>query len=92
MLAINRNLAGIGDRGIYSTKLALTNEKTLKLHIYLDRSSVEVFGNDGQTAASTRFYPHWQESLDLDFFSKGGTIIVTSLDIWELKSAWESQE
>jgi len=87
-LAVNRNLAGIGDRGIYTTKVELVDSNTLKLHIYLDRSSVEVFANEGVTAASTRFYPHWKESMGINLFSKGGSIKIRSLDIWELNSAW----
>lgn len=88
-LTLDRNSAGIGDRGTYSAPLALSSDNTIELHLYLDRSSLEVFANDGQLAATTRFYPHWQESLGLALTSTGGSIMVQSLDIWELRSIWE---
>jgi beta-fructofuranosidase len=62
-MSINRNLAGIGDRGIYAANVPLNQEKIVKLHIYRNRSSMEVFANDGQATASIRFYPHWQKFL-----------------------------
>jgi beta-fructofuranosidase len=63
---------------------------TLKLHIYLDRSSVEVFANDGRLAISSRIYPK-PESLRLGLFARYGSIELVSLNIWRLEDIWKSQ-
>ncbi|GAB6100571.1 beta-fructosidase [Halanaerocella petrolearia] len=88
-LIINRNKSGIGNRGIYQTDLKLIDNNTVKFHIYLDRSSVEVFANDGRATGSARIYPHWEESLGLDLFIENGSVTLKSIDIWKLESAWK---
>lgn len=42
----------------------------LKLHIFVDKSSVEVFVNDGQAVLSSRIYPA-DEAIDVVFTSDG---------------------
>jgi sucrose-6-phosphate hydrolase SacC (GH32 family) len=54
------------------------------LHIFVDRSSVEVFGGSGEAVISDRIFPSPQStSLELSGAGK-----VVSLDIWKLKSIW----
>ncbi len=88
-LSINRNLSGIGEKGIEKATVELKKDNILRLHIYLDRSSIEVFANDGQEVGSVRIYPRWQESQGLDIFSRGGKVRLESITIWDLKSAWK---
>jgi fructan beta-fructosidase len=56
------------------------------LHIFLDRCSVEVFGNDGRTTVTDLIFPR-KEGKGLDLFSDGGEIKGVQLDIWTLGSA-----
>ena len=56
----------------------------LKLHIFLDNCSVEVFANDGETVLSSKIYPD-PSSVGIQFFSKG-KVKVTSFKIWDLAS------
>ncbi|HKI44718.1 MAG TPA: glycoside hydrolase family 32 protein [Balneolales bacterium] len=63
------------------------DDNTIRLHILVDRSSVEVFGNDGQTVITDKIFPNLT-SNGLQLFSKGGDVHVRSLDIWKLKSIW----
>jgi fructan beta-fructosidase len=59
-----------------------------KLHIFLDRSSVEVFANDGETVLTDRIYPS-PGSDGLDVFSDSGDSQIPSLTIWKLSSIWK---
>ncbi len=59
----------------------------VKLHLLVDRSSVEVFGQDGETVITDRIFP--AEGGDgLQLFSEGGPARLVRMDIWELKSIW----
>jgi fructan beta-fructosidase len=56
-----------------------------KLHIFVDRCSVEVFGNDGETTISSKIYPS-PSSLGIELFASNGEVKVRSLELWELES------
>ena len=59
----------------------------VKLHIFLDRSSVEVFVNDGEMVLTDRVYPS-PGSEGIELYSKDGQGKVLSLSIWKLGSIW----
>ncbi len=59
----------------------------IKLHVLIDRTSVEVFGNDGRLPMSSCFLPKTEDS-SLAMFSVGGTAKVISLTIYSLNSSW----
>jgi fructan beta-fructosidase len=60
----------------------------VKLDIFLDRSSVEVFANDGEVALSDRIYPA-QIATHASLFSSGGEAPrIKSLKVWRMKSIW----
>jgi fructan beta-fructosidase len=62
----------------------------VKLHVFVDRSSVEVFANDGERVLSDRIYPPpGSEGIELYTKGTGGTII--SFTMWELESVWKSR-
>jgi beta-fructofuranosidase len=56
-LAIDREKAGAGEKGVHAAPLALRAGETLKLRVLVDRSSVEVFAQDGRVALTDRVYP-----------------------------------
>jgi len=58
----------------------------IKMRILLDRSSIEVFGNDGRVSMSSCFVPGKGEELEI--FAHGGEAEVVELAINKLKSAW----
>jgi sucrose-6-phosphate hydrolase SacC (GH32 family) len=58
----------------------------LRLHIFVDRSSVEVFGDDGLTVFTESLFPD-AASLGLELFAEGGPAVLNSLDIYALNSA-----
>lgn len=61
--------------------------EAVRLHVFLDKSVVEVFVN-GRITLSSRIYPTRPDSQDLYLFSKQGSVLVSSLDIWQMQSIW----
>ncbi|MDP9042319.1 MAG: GH32 C-terminal domain-containing protein, partial [Bacteroidota bacterium] len=57
---------------------------TLRLDIFVDKCSVEVFGNDGETIISSKIYPD-PTSLGIELFSNKGKVKVKSLNLWEME-------
>jgi len=66
-------------------------EGKIKLHIFIDWSSVEVFVNDGETVLTSRIFPD-PESTEIRFRSVGGSSELESLTFWPLKSIWADQQ
>jgi fructan beta-fructosidase len=74
-------------RGI--AQLAPTNGR-VQFHIFVDWSSVEVFGGNGQAVITDQIFP--QPSSDgLAAFAIGGTAKLVSLHVWPLQSIWRGQ-
>jgi sucrose-6-phosphate hydrolase SacC (GH32 family) len=67
----------------------LTAERgRIKLHLFVDWSSIEVFGNDGRTVITDQIFPS-PNSDGLSLYAKGGAAKLISLDIWGLQSIWK---
>lgn len=60
----------------------------VRLHIFVDQSSIEVFSNDGEVVLSATTFPS-EKQLEVLVFSNGGTTEITSLKAWELNSIWK---
>jgi beta-fructofuranosidase len=74
-----------GDRG--GGFQLLPGEETLKLHIFMDKSVVEVYANSRE-CITLRVYPKRADSLGMSLFAHGGAVKVRSLDVWEMKTIW----
>jgi len=59
----------------------------IKLRILLDRTSMEVYGNDGEVAMTSRCLPK-EDTSALEISTEGGPIKIVSMAVHELKSAW----
>lgn len=66
-----------------------TDDGTVSLHIYVDHSVVEVFGNDGYVAMTNRIFPDPSQDA-VEIYAIGGIVTLKSLDIWEVNSIWTS--
>lgn len=66
--------------------LALRNGR-VTLHVFVDRSSVEVFANDGARVLTHRIFPA-PESDGVSLFATGGSAHLARLDAWSLRSIW----
>jgi fructan beta-fructosidase len=69
--------------------LSLQNGR-VKLHIFVDRSSVEVFANDGARVLTHRIFPR-PESDGVSLVAEGGPAQLVRLDAWSLRSIWANQ-
>lgn len=63
-------------------------EGKIRLQIFVDWSSVEVFVNDGEAVITNRIFPD-PDSQDVIFYSDGGTANITKIDFWTLSSIWK---
>ena len=72
--------------GRYSA--TIERNTSIKLRVFVDRSSVEVFANDGERVLSDRIYPP-PGSDGIELYSQGAAGRIVSLTIWELNSAWK---
>ena len=72
--------------GEISDKADFPAGRRVTLHIFLDRSVVEVFAAGRVITKRTYSDP---ASQGLDVFSDGGSVKLDVLDIWRMKSIWE---
>jgi fructan beta-fructosidase len=73
--------------GRYEAPLA-DRDGRVKLHIFLDACSVEVFVNDGERVFTVLVYPS-AGSHGVEFFQSGEGAKISSLEVWRLKSIWK---
>jgi fructan beta-fructosidase len=59
----------------------------VKLHVIVDRSSIEIFVNDGEAVISDRFFP-LGEDIQIEVFSGGPTAKIKGTRVWPLRSIW----
>ena len=62
-------------------------DRVVQLHIFLDRSSVEVFADDGSMVLSELIFPLAGDGVEL--YSQGEGNLVRRLDIWTLQSVYK---
>ncbi|KQX48479.1 glycoside hydrolase family 32 protein [Paenibacillus sp. Root444D2] len=60
----------------------------VKLHIFVDRSSVEAFANDGKLAMTDQIFP-LSSSTGIKLYAKDGSVKVKSLRIYMLNSIFD---
>ena len=63
----------------------------IKFHILVDQSSLEVFGNNGETVISSQIFPG-EKSLGIELFSHSGEAKLIDFRAWELQSVWKNQK
>jgi len=73
--------------GVYDAPLAV-HDGRVKLHLFVDASSVEVFVNDGERVFTSLVYPS-AASRGVEFFGSMTSARITSLNVWTLKSIWK---
>ena len=60
----------------------------ITLRILVDRTSLEVFANDGKAVMTSCFLPN-KDNAGLELFSDSGSPKILSMTVYELKSAWD---
>ena len=76
-----------GTRRIEAGPFELKGGETLKLRVFVDKSVVEVFANDGRQAVTRRIYPSADNAAGVALFSKGGPAAATSVKAWDIMSS-----
>jgi beta-fructofuranosidase len=83
LVTLNRDQAGAGNGG--TRKFIMDPCENMQWRFYLDRSSIELFINDGEYAMSTRVYPR-PESDDIVFVpAEGSTVEFKSVDYYKFE-------
>ena len=72
--------------GLQTAPLAL-NHGTLRLHILVDASSVEVFADQGQVVLTDQIFPD-AGSTGVSAFAQGGSAKLDDIEAWHLRSIW----
>ena len=67
-------------------EMKLLNGK-VKLQILVDRTSIEIFVNDGR-ASMFLCFPLDSDNRSLEIFAHGGQAKIRNLKVWKLKSIW----
>lgn len=81
LLKLNRNKSGKALKGEREVRLASSD--VMNLRIFLDRSSIEVFVNDGEAVMSTRVYPK-ETSQGIVFIPEGGSITLNDVSMYRI--------
>ena len=76
-------------RGVHRGPLELAARELLTLHIFVDRSVIEVFANNRQ-CLTKRIYPARDDSRSVQLFTRGGCARLMSMEVWSMASIWHS--
>jgi beta-fructofuranosidase len=79
-----RSSVAEGPKNVEAGPFELQAGEPLKLRVFVDKSVVEVFANDGRQAVMRRIYPTREDSVGVRLFANGGPAHVSTLEAWEL--------
>lgn len=93
-LFIDRSQSGITNFSpLFRTRQQATLAPTdgvIRLRILVDRSTVEIFANNGQTVFSSIVFPD-AASRQMSLYTTGGNVQIVSLKVNRLSNVWDSQ-
>ena len=69
-------------------RLSGGNEQHLTLHLFYDKSVMELFINGGRQIVTWVAYPASNAPLRVECRAIGSEARITTLDIWSLKAVW----
>lgn len=72
------------ERTVQSAPFLLGRTESLRLHIFLDGSVIEIYAND-RFYMATRVYPKGPRSTGIGLYSNAGTAKLASLEAWEMQ-------
>ena len=65
-------------------------KEKVKVNIFVDRSSIEVFIDGGELTITNLVFPNL-DSKKIEIRSSGGIVLIDKLDIFKLKSIWQKR-
>ncbi len=84
-ITLDRSYSGIGVSGARTAPIEIG--ESLHVRLFIDRSSIEVFINEGETVMTSRIYPK-ESSTGIEFFTEEGTMKLRSAQLYQLKNSW----
>ncbi len=92
VLYVDRTRSGISDfhedfAAIHEAPLKLSDGQ-LALHVFVDRSSVEVLADGGLVSITDRIFPE-EATHSLALWSNEGSVDANSVSVWSLRSIYE---
>ena len=79
----DRTHSGGGVSGIKTCEIAERADGLLTFHLFLDRSTLELFMNEGDYVMSGFIFPE-PTSVQIGFFAENGSMHISRIDFWEL--------
>ncbi|WP_394834265.1 glycoside hydrolase family 32 protein [Pendulispora rubella] len=86
-LFVDKDHGGGGYTGVHEAPLVPDGNGRIVMHLYVDRSSLEVFGNDGKVTLTELSYPD-RDSVGLELYSVGGDATLNALQFFRMKKVW----
>jgi beta-fructofuranosidase len=89
-LTVDRSRSSLdpaADHGRHIAPLTLSPGELLRLHIFLDRSVIEVFANE-RVSITSRIYPTRPDSVTVALLAAAADTRLNALDAWWLRSIW----
>ncbi len=74
-------------RAAETANIFIDEDETLKLHVFIDKSVVEVFVN-GRQCVAQRVYPGLEGSDGVSLRAQGTDAELLSLDAWQMRSIY----
>lgn len=75
------------EHDVHTGTLALAADEPLRIHIFLDRSVVEVFVN-GRVTLTNRIYGLQADQLEIALVAHGSQARLITLDAWDIRRIW----
>ncbi|MDF2505461.1 GH32 C-terminal domain-containing protein [Clostridium sp.] len=75
-------------KAVETGDMSMTSDGKVKLRIFLDWSSIEVFGNDGEVTGASLIFPD-DTSTGMETYSKGGDS-KANITLYPINSIWKS--
>lgn len=86
MLTLDCTKSGKKEDGVRRATIEDTNK--LSVRVFIDRSSIEIFANNGEVTMTSRIYPT-EKRLGIELLSEKGTTEVDNFTFWTLKDIWK---
>lgn len=84
-------LADVLSRPPETAPVYVAADETLKLHVFIDKSVVEVFVN-GRQCVAVRVYPGRNDSMGVSVRSQGKAAELLTLDAWQMKNIYKEEK
>jgi sucrose-6-phosphate hydrolase SacC (GH32 family) len=60
----------------------------IKLHIFFDKSIIEVCANDGELVFTAQVFPE-ESDMGIELFSNGNNTVFDQISFWPMRSIWK---